>query len=306
MRINSIAYHPISYTQRYEIPLHQGDNYAPVMPAINVPPDELELETGQIVTCKYTLLNRSKTCYCRGDVDWQELGEYLKENYDIKNTDFYCFGCSTGEEAYTLAILLKHIFKDIPKGKKIHASDIAKSRIDHAKNLKNSGFIDRYGETGRFRRVMGMSYDECDKYFSSRRTYKRKKMYGRYEDIPIDRTYISNDISNIIDFRVKNILNSVDEFSEKRPSVIFARNMWPYIKPEEYQIFADKLYNKLAPGSMIMIGHFDYDGEDEVPGSDTFPMALKNAGFEPVPRGTNYRPEDEKEENHLIFIKQAD
>ena len=80
--------------------------------------------------------------------------------------------------------------------------------------------------------------------------------------------------------------------------------MWPYINSAEYRPFANELYKKLAPGSIIVVGEYEYLGENGYVGSKTFVDALENAGFEPVERGSLC--ENGAEKASLIFKKGID
>ena len=62
--------------------------------------------------------------------------------------------------------------------------------------------------------------------------------------------------------------------------------MWPYVNPDEYEDFAKKLYKRLAPGSIVVLGDIDcFSGGGVYPRSDTFPDKLIESGFKPVERG---------------------
>ena len=248
--------------------------------------DLKKAEKGQIVYGD-TIFNRSTTEFCRPDIDWIDLGSYLKEKYpSLDNVDLYCFASSTGEEAYSLVLALKHAYGDIPI--KIDASDIVQSRVDYAKEMQKNGIcLDTVGFYSLYSRL-GMKIDEFKKYFNANGNNKVE---------------ISPEILNSVEFSKKNILDSVDEFSSEKPSFIMARNMWPYVNPEFYQEFANELYEKLPLGSAIMIGGFDCDGEYINGNSDAFPSALIEAGFMPVKRGIGSMCNLKHKERILIYEK---
>lgn len=88
------------------------------------------LEEGQFFDDDGFVFNRNITQYCRNDINWREFGKYLKERFpDISNVDIYDFGCSTGEEPYTLALLLQKVYGN--SDFKIQASDIDEFNIKH-------------------------------------------------------------------------------------------------------------------------------------------------------------------------------
>ncbi len=230
--------------------------------------DLKKAEKGQIVYGDI-IFNRSTTEFCRPDVDWRDLGSYLKEKYpSLDNVDLLCFASSTGEEAYSFVLTLKHAYGDIPI--KVDASDIVQSRVDYAKEMQKNGiWLDARGFNSLYSRL-GMKLDEFKKYFSAK------------DDTHVE---IMPKILNSVEFSRKNILDSIDDFSSEKPSFIMARNMWPYVDPQFYQDFANELYEKLPSGSAIMLGGYDCDGEYGHKNADCFPSALVVAGFTPVKRG---------------------
>ena len=111
---------------------------------------------------------------------------------------------------------------------------------------------------------------------------------------------LSKSIVDSVVFGQKNILKSIDELDSSRKSIIFCRNMWPYIGADNYLVFAKKLYDKLAPGSVVVIGVYDCVGEAFLSNSDKFPNALKNSGFKPVKnRGLGF----EADKNMVLIFK---
>lgn len=293
MRICPVSFN-ISCKQNYKIPVFQEEKeICPKEPIklntdivypVSKPVETYSLDKGQILSGN-AVFNRSTTGFCRDDIDWRDLGSYLKENYDPVDTDFHCFACSTGEEAYTLSLLLKHIFPE--NDIKINASDIAQSRIDYAKEKQQEGSISlAVKDINSIYASMGLKKEEFEKLFAS---------------TGVNKYSLSEEVYDSVEFSKKNILNSLDDFTENRPSVIFARNMWPYVDCGEYDEFAKSLYDKLAPNSIIVIGGYDYDGEREVKGSNKFPTALKNAGFEEVERGVSIICNLRKK--RILFIK---
>ena len=81
--------------------------------------------------------------------------------------------------------------------------------------------------------------------------------------------------------------------------------MWPYIDPKEYWRFAWNLYKRLAPGSIIVVGQYDCEGENRknefTPKTCTFPNMLKRSFFKPVKRAIT--PEFNYYGNAIIYKK---
>lgn len=102
--------------------------------------------------------------------------------------------------------------------------------------------------------------------------------YDEYVDETEGKYFLKGNCINNIDFSQANILEDIDNIDLNTPSFVMCRNMWPYVDDSEYQNFANQLYEKLAPGSCIMLGDFDYK---KIGYPKNFPEALLEAGFEP-------------------------
>ena len=242
-----------------------------------------KLEKGQLLDLDGKIFNRNVTCYCRSDLDWSNFGGYLKKKFkDISKVNIQDFACSTGDEAYSLALLLTKVYGD--SDFKINASDINGSLIE--RNMKNQ--------------ESGIEVDGFISYKILRELSIDSKDTGKYF-YPADLAYtqIRSKISNKVNFRKANILSEIDRLDGKSPSLILCRNMWPYIDSLQYDSFARKLYEKTAPGSVVVVGSYDYMGEERFKASDKFPQMLIRSGFKPVmfPTGLNM-PKDA-----LIFEK---
>lgn len=244
-------------------------------------------EFGQVIL-RGAVFNRHTTYCARGDLNWKELGKYLKDKFPhIEDVDIHCFGCSTGEEAYTLALLLKSLYKDEPF--KILASDIlddiiTNNKINQAKGIK----LEKHSATNLLTYKLGIKTGVPDEFYD-------KINSGIYQ--------IKPEITNSIDFSRKNILTSVNNISKTRPSIVLCRNMWPYIDQRLYYKFAQDLYDQLAPGSIVIIGNYDYCGEKKIIGSNSFPEAMRNSNFIPkkVALGSWCDNGDGNEDKVMIF-----
>ena len=239
---------------------------------IEAPPNG-QLKLGQIRNLDGSVFVRDTTYYARDDLDWFNLGQYLSENFPhIEDFDIHCFGCSSGEEAYTIAILLKHLYGQNTDFK-IKASDIRDEQIEENKKVQKDRIRISLLTHKMILKGLGVDFDESTKYFYT------KKGDEHY-------CYIKPEIVNSVEFEEKNILTSLDDIDETRPSIIFCRNMWPYVNSKYYDEFTESLYEKLAPGSIIVLGDYDYMGyncED----MDSFPHILENK-FMPLAQVSNY------------------
>jgi len=232
-----------------------------------IPKSLSELEEGQLLDYNGAIFNKHVTTFCRNDLNWLDFGKYLKEKFDSpKDVNFHVFACSTGAEAYSLALLLNRVYDTTDY--KIDASDIADYMIDeNIKEQKWGAVVDPF-DYFKICRDLDLTGNK-EKYFI--------KPDGYY---PV----IKPQIANTVKFRKANIITEVDNLDTSKPSVIFCRNMWPYIDSNKYKEFASRLYEKLPEGSVVVIGDFDYIGDSQQFGSDSFSKALEDAGFKPSQR----------------------
>lgn len=238
--------------------LYIGEETRPAMP--------INLERGQMLTIKGTLFNRHTTSFLRNDLSWNEFGDYLKEKFpNIEDVDINVFGCSTGKEPYTLSLLLKKKYGDVPFV--IKASDISDNIIKRNKLNKKEGIVISVWDFDKLKNSLCIDADEAKKFFEAKGPSVIQ---------------IKDDVTDHVEFSKANILDSLDKINSEKPSLIFCRNMWPYIDSKEYENFAQKLYDKLAPGSIVVIGEYDIVGEISRPDTDKFPHALKKSGFNPI------------------------
>lgn len=133
--------------------------------------------------------------------------------------------CSTGEEAYTLAMILKEILPCDIKAK-ILATDISPQSI-------------RSALTGvyKFGPEDYISDYYINKYFT--------KQQGGW--------VISDELRNTVTFRLFNLM---DQFPFKNPfDIIFCRNVMIYFNREVQEQLVSKFYNSLGNNGLLFIGH---------------------------------------------------
>jgi chemotaxis protein methyltransferase CheR len=153
----------------------------------------------------------------------------LFENRQDQRSDgefrIWSSACSTGEEPYTLAMVLKEA---LPAGVKIRilATDINKKVLSIAQgglypcNIEN----------------------EVDRYYLGKYFYKTPTGY-----------MISEDIKNIVSFRHFNLL---DDFPFKNTfDMVFCRNVMIYFDAAVRQELANKIFNILHSGGLLFTGH---------------------------------------------------
>jgi len=215
------------------------------------------------------VLNRHTSCYFRNDLNWLELGNYLKEKFNNKDkVNTYIWGCSSGYEAYSLSMLLDKVFnKDKTKFFPIEAMDISFDIIAEALSRQESNVLVNNTDYFRIKDGLKLSPYEVWKYIE----FCDDEEFSKLEP----------EIVKSVNFSCSNIVDDLDKIKNDNPSIVMCRNMWPYINPERYNECAKKMYENLKKGSVVIIGDFDLEGEPYIEGSDTIQNYLIKSGLKP-------------------------
>ncbi len=133
-------------------------------------------------------------------------------------------GCSTGEEPYTIAMVLKEVLPEDIKIK-ILATDISQEVINKAQ-----------------RGIYSPQEEEISNYFI-------KKYFVKENDV----LHVKNIIKQVITFRTFNLMNSFP-FKNKF-DIIFCRNVMIYFDTGVQERLIKRYYDVLVPGGIYFIGH---------------------------------------------------
>ncbi len=140
--------------------------------------------------------------------------------------------CSSGEEVYTMAMLVDQYFKG-EKGKwdtRILASDISQNVIGKAK----AGI---YTEDG----MKGLSNEWKSRYFN-------KLSDGTYE--------ICRSIKDEVIYKTFNLMDPMPDKYKKNPfDLIFCRNVMIYFDQPTKNALVERFFDVVKPGSYFFIGH---------------------------------------------------
>ena len=154
------------------------------------------------------------------------LPEILSNLENKQMINVWSVGCASGEEPYSIAILLKDL---LSKNMRIHirATDLNKKDIDFAQDGK---YPDKLLEH--------LSSDVKKKYF------KKIEEHGdlKYEIIP--------DVKKLVHFESSDVLSS----PKNKYDLILCRNMLIYYENEAQEIILKKLYNCLKDNGYLIIG----------------------------------------------------
>lgn len=157
---------------------------------------------------------------------------------DFKDLRVWSAGCSSGEEPYTLAMLISDYFSNQKSlwDTKVLATDISLNVIEKAtKGIYSNENLESVSDS-----------------------WKRK--YFRKLD---DENYVvSEEIKKEVIFRIFNLMNSSFPF-KKRFHVIFCRNVMIYFDTKTKNDLVNRFYEYTEPGGYLFIGHSESLNREE-------------------------------------------
>jgi chemotaxis protein methyltransferase CheR len=155
---------------------------------------------------------------------------HLKQKFRSRPIRIWSSACSTGEEPYTLAMLIQEMKQFPPGSVEIIATDINKKVLQKAEN----GWYHRGSFA--FRRIPeGL----LKKYFSEED--------GGYQ--------INASIRKMVRFQHLNLLNEEKVAQIGEVDVIFCRNVLIYFDQETIKQVISSLHQNLAPDGYLFLGH---------------------------------------------------
>lgn len=196
-------------------------------------------KSGELADELVIKLTTNYTYFMREPEHFRLLGEKIfPEAFSSENGVFYhiwCAGCSTGEECYTLAMVLKECEARGMKlpNIRITASDISEEVL-------------RKAEEGRYplRELEPIPVEWRKKYC---------QMEGK------DHFYMNRELKSNIRFVKQNLMDP----SSERYDLIICRNVMIYFDRESRRKLVKKFERSLNPGGYLLVGHAELlSGED--------------------------------------------
>ncbi|WP_204378395.1 CheR family methyltransferase [Agaribacterium haliotis] len=155
------------------------------------------------------------------------LPRLLRENQSSKRIRFWSAGCSTGEEAYSLAMVLSQFSLLRSWDVKILATDLDSNVVERAKQ----GIYD-----GDRAEKVPSAYSNC---------LQGSRSGGKYR--------IKQAVSSLVTFKQLNLLH---QWPMKGPfDVIFCRNVVIYFDMETQKLLFDRYADMLCTAGHLFIGH---------------------------------------------------
>jgi chemotaxis protein methyltransferase CheR len=156
------------------------------------------------------------------------LPKLAEANAAQKRLNLWSAGCSTGEEVYTLAILV--LESGLFKGWDVNVigSDLCRSNVATARRAV-------------YRRSSFRATPEALK--------------RRYFDERPDGAYLVDEVRRLCHFGQLNLLDSEWARTVGRVDAVFCRNVLIYFDERSKRRVIDMLYERLVPGGYLMLGH---------------------------------------------------
>lgn len=182
------------------------------------------------LTIHVTRFFRDKSLF-RELQDWI-FPQFLKEKMEMNNYNIsiWSAGCSTGEEAYSIAIILREVLKDNLGDFRIRilGTDLETKTINRAREgiYEESSFTE-------------MPEEYKQKYFTPDGTAYR----------------VSDELRSMVEFQVGNILNPMGKMQH---DIIFCRNTVIYFEKKTKQDLYESLFSKLKEGGFLVLGKTEF------------------------------------------------
>lgn len=184
----------------------------------------------------YTFMNEisvGMTSMFRDPVLWKTLKHQLPELYKNNSISIWHAGCSTGEEVYTMGILLSETkLRHIAKA---YATDINQDAIETARS-------------GVYHKI---------KMIENENNYRQYNAFGdfhQYYKSGVKEASMNTTLIDHVTFSYHNLItDSINETFD----IIFCRNVMIYFDNPAKTKLLDKFYNALKPGGLFIIGFYD-------------------------------------------------
>lgn len=167
-----------------------------------------------------------------------EVLPYLARTVTDRDLRIWCAACSTGEESYTLAIILREYFgmNNIFWDTKILATDISVQALQEARNGVYSAD-----------RISVLPPEWVNTYFTK---------------VDRDKYKIADIVKDNVIYRKFNLIENHYPFKRKF-HVIFCRNVMIYFDGDTNKWLVNRLYDILEPGGYLFIGHSEFIAKGE-------------------------------------------
>lgn len=179
------------------------------------------------------VLTTKETYFFRQEYQLRAFSEELlprlaADNASQRRLNVWSAGCSTGEEAYTLAMLIieSRLFQDWDVN--VIGSDVCRSNVAAARRAVY--------RRGSFR-------------------VTPDALRRRYFDERPDGAYLVDEVRRLCHFGQLNLLDAEWARTVGRVDAVFCRNVLIYFDERSKRRVIDMLYERLVPGGYLLLGH---------------------------------------------------
>jgi len=200
-------------------------------------------QTGETAVLLINKLTTNHTYFLREsehfDYFQKEVLPYLVKYNNTRDLRIWSAGCSSGEEPYTLTMIMADFFGDKKSlwDTKILATDISQNVLDIA--------------------VQGIYHNE---QLTSIPEYWERQYFMKYDQ---ERKILVDKIRQEVVFRFFNLNNQMFPF-KKKFHTIFCRNVMIYFDANTKRELVKRFYDLTEPGGFLFVGHSESIGRDEV------------------------------------------
>jgi len=158
------------------------------------------------------------------------LSEVIRQNADKKKLRIWSAGCSTGEEPYTISMIIHEMLKaDIASWDiRITANDLSERVLESARR--------------------GVYND-----YTLRST--PKEVVDRYFDAEDGQNRVKPEVKKLVNFGQINLKDKMQLKRVERSQIVFCRNVIIYFDDAMKKQVINAFYDNLLPGGYLIIGH---------------------------------------------------
>ncbi len=174
------------------------------------------------------------TSMFRDPIFWKHLKHRLKDDFkNHESLSIWHAGCSTGEEVYSMAILLGEI--GLRHKTKALATDINKQAMEEAKN-------------GRYHKI---------KMIENEANFKQYNIYSDFTKYYVTEGAEATMVDELKNYATYEFHNLITDPVKSTYDLILCRNVMIYFDNPAKVKLLDKFYDALNPGGLFVIGFYD-------------------------------------------------
>jgi len=174
------------------------------------------------------------TYFMREADHFKYISEVALPSFERKVSDYdlrvWSAGCSTGEESYTLAIILEEFFKQKKRwDKRILATDISTQVLNTAKEG-----VYEYRQIEMLQPIWKLNY---------------------FTKLPNDKYAVADTLKKEVVFRRHNLVQNFNFQFRRKFHIIMCRNVMIYFDKKTRDALVKNFYDITEPGGYLFIGH---------------------------------------------------